>query len=297
LPAGIAANITQVFTGATGASGSTIAGPFDIQWRSFVNYNNPTPEDSTLPELRDGFGAFDQGRPFTHGLFRYFQQFTLENTTRPIEGLIVSTTDTPGIGLRNHTLPSIPSPYGYTWSEQILWLEPETVCANLNITFDYTMPPLGQSFVPDARLTDRGGFVDGLATDLPDINLNNTQDDPQLLLRSSVAARLTNVILARYLGDNSRRDFYLGKQYWLGNQSGFDNFTGAPAPNRVSLTVFGTGDPSSNYWSPKLPGILRGLFSSATNGSANSSTSANPVNIGECASRSSEDRYLILLQI
>lgn len=67
----------------------------------------------------------DHGKPRTQGRFQYYQQFLLENKTRAIEGLIVSTQETPGVGLRNHTVPPA-SEYGYTWKERILWLQPET---------------------------------------------------------------------------------------------------------------------------------------------------------------------------
>lgn len=73
----------------------------------------------------DGAAWLDHGRPRTQGRFRYYQQFLLENKTRAIEGLIVSTGETPGIGFRNHTLPPS-STEGYSWTEQILWLEPQT---------------------------------------------------------------------------------------------------------------------------------------------------------------------------
>lgn len=117
--ASIASNITDVFTSATDAGKSTVAGIFDIQYRSFINYNN-----QTKPGESENAEWIDKGRPRTQGQFRYYQQFLLENRTRPIEGLIVSTGDVPGIGFRNHTLPPS-SAYGYTWEEDILWLESE----------------------------------------------------------------------------------------------------------------------------------------------------------------------------
>lgn len=174
----VAANITNAFSSATEGEMSTVAGIADIQYRSYIDYNN-----QTRPEQDENTQWLDEGRPRTQGQFRYYQPFILDSKIQAIEGLIVSTAEKPGIGFWNHTLPPS-SESGYTWDEMILWLEPETACTNLNITFDFTMPaPYQLGGVPNARITDRGGLVN-LPSDYPILDLNNTQDNPKLLERS-----------------------------------------------------------------------------------------------------------------
>jgi hypothetical protein len=178
----IATNITEIFRGISTERKSTIPSALDIHYRSFINYNNQT-EPSESEDVR----WFDEGRPRTQGRFRYLQSFVLNNKDEAIEGLIISTTDRPGIGFRNHTLPS-DSTLGYTWSEELLWLEPETACTNLNITYEYTMPvPRDYKHetdsMPIGRLVDRGGIV-SLPTEYPLLEHEPTQDDVRLLSRS-----------------------------------------------------------------------------------------------------------------
>ncbi|KAK4501896.1 hypothetical protein PRZ48_007705 [Zasmidium cellare] len=248
----IASNITDAFTSATGKS--TVAGIFDIEYRSFINYNN-----QTEPGENENTQWIDKGRPRTQGQFRYFQQFLLENRTRPIEGLIVSTGDMPGIGFRNHTLPPS-SAYGYTWEEDILWLEPETACTNLNITYDYSIPaPDDFGATPNARITDRGGLVN-LPRDYPYLDLNDTQSNPQLLARSWKAAMLTNNFLRRYMNE-TREDSRMGKEYLIANYSKYNGSFGlsTPTPNKIEFSSFGSSNLEFNVWKPSLPGLLANL--------------------------------------
>jgi len=178
----IATNITDIFRSIPAEEKGTIASALDIHYRSFINYNN-----QTKPSESENVRWFDEGRPRTQGRFRYLQSFVLNNKDEAIEGLIVSTTDRPGIGLRNHTLPS-DSTLGYTWSEKLLWLEPETACTDLNITYEYTMAEPGNyehesDSMPIGRLVDRGGIV-GLPMEYPLPEHEPTQNDAQLLSRS-----------------------------------------------------------------------------------------------------------------
>jgi hypothetical protein len=174
----IATNITTVFDSISANQSTTIAGIFDIHYRSFVNHNN-----STRPADYENKRWFDAGRLRTLGRFRYFETFILNDNFDAIEGLIVSTKNNPGIGFRNHTLPPS-SVTGYTWTERILWLEPDTACTDLNLTLEYTIPspdaPVSEEI---AQLVDRGGLVD-LPLDYPKVDINNTQDDPKLQERS-----------------------------------------------------------------------------------------------------------------
>ena len=126
LSTSIASNITEVFTSATKHPGSTIASIFDIGHRFFANFNSDYMHNYTSNTT--AYGWVDHGQPRTQGQFRFSQDLIVDSQIQAIEGLIVSTLpDQPGIGFRNHTLPSSTA-LGYTWKEQILWLEPETKC-------------------------------------------------------------------------------------------------------------------------------------------------------------------------
>ena len=239
LSSAIAQNITVVFTSAS--SGGTVANVFDIEYRSFINYNN---------ETNPGPGKvwIDHGRPRTIGQFHYYQQFMLDSNMHAVDGLIVSTTSSPGIGFRNHTLPPS-SQFGYTWTEDILWLEPETACTDLNITLDYTIPAPNAVDAADARLTDRGGL-----TNLPDhlspLDLNNTQTDPQLFARSWLGAVLTNDVLAQYL-NATKANVHVGKEYFLEDIA---TSTFSPTPLQLAFSTFGSSINGSV--NTQLPGPL-----------------------------------------
>lgn len=157
-----------------GAIADTMANFFDIEFRTFYNYNN-----KTQPAPHEHKVWVDRGHPGTQGQFQYYQPFILNARREAVEGLIVSTLDTPGqtgIGFRNHALPPS-SEYGYIWREEMLWLEPETVCIDLNITLDYTIPsPYAAQYLDDyrSRIADRGGLANNPKDHLH-LNLTGTQ--------------------------------------------------------------------------------------------------------------------------
>ncbi|KAI5363196.1 hypothetical protein Slin14017_G068770 [Septoria linicola] len=244
-------DISNVFKSADNANGGAVANLFDIQYRSFLNYNNQTKPnpDSTHVWL-------DHGKPRTQGRFQYYQQFFLENRTRAIEGLIISTQDTPGIGLRNHTLPPA-SEYGYTWKERILWLKPVTQCTSLNLTYEYMIPPPdGQYYALNQSIVNRGGII-CLPELTPILDLNGTQSDPRYLNRAHAAAVLTNIFLAKYLKQN-RTILKLNTRYSLGDYQDPESFTtwdaSAPEPNRLYFSSFRPLDLAANTSNPSLPG-------------------------------------------
>ncbi|GIZ41400.1 hypothetical protein CKM354_000470500 [Cercospora kikuchii] len=255
LTTNIPENTTQVFSSADNDFGGTVANLFDIQYRSFINYNNQTePERDERPRW------VDAGQPRTQGKFQYYQQFLLENKTRAVEGLIVSTqTNLTGIGFRNHTLPPT-SEYGYSWSEYILWLEPETACTNLNVTYEYTIPAPGYQADNNINQTivDRGGFVDAPSTFTPP-ELNATQAAPKFLERSYVAAVGTNIFLGRYM-NITKRTAEMGKRYriedYLDNGTFISGLQNNPEPNHIALSAFGKYDYATNRSNPGLPGPL-----------------------------------------
>lgn len=81
----------------------------------------------------------------------------LHNTVEAVEGVIADSIDG-GIGYRNHTVPSN-LPYGGEWSEEILWIEPVTECADTNLTFEIHVGDYAGN-ITSLDLVDNGGFVD-----------------------------------------------------------------------------------------------------------------------------------------
>ena len=117
----------------------------------------------------------------------------LDSAIEPVEGLIVNTVQG-GIGFRNHTFPP-GFQFGATWEEDILFIEPETVCVDTNTTIDYTIALIngnGSTPITDLVLTDRGGFVN-IAHHFPTVDLSNPQANPDLYSRAYRAAWMTNI--------------------------------------------------------------------------------------------------------
>lgn len=68
----VPANITEVFSSVIGTHGSTLSGPWDIQYRQFSSET-------------------DYGITYSTGTFRVLDMLILHNKVEPVEGLIVNT--------------------------------------------------------------------------------------------------------------------------------------------------------------------------------------------------------------
>jgi hypothetical protein len=128
----------------------------------------------------------------------------LDEDIQLVEGLIVDM-KTGGIGFRNHTGPSSASIYGSTWQEDILFIEPETECVNLNWTIDFKVDYSHASFpIPnlmDPVITDRGGFSK-LQRPAPSLETSrNGQGDLGLADRAYTAAWLNNFLTLAYFNE------------------------------------------------------------------------------------------------
>lgn len=194
----------------SGAEHPTISSVFDIQWRKYK-----VGRDKRV----------NNGSDFLRGLYQTSQSLVLHDTIEPVEGLIVDTTDG-GIGFRNHTVPK-GLPYGATWSEDILFMQPITQCVDTNLTLDFTYDSLHHlSPIQDLVLTDRGGFVN-LHHHYPFLNLKYTQANPNLYERAHKAAWMNNVMTMYYFNltnstGNSSDIFlyinsYVGKAFRIGS--------------------------------------------------------------------------------
>jgi hypothetical protein len=121
----------------------SVSSIFDIQWRVQVNASDTYGELGWY--LKSGY--------------RQIGVLILDPTLQLVDGLIVDAKNG-GIGFRNHTVPVPVHEYGSTWTEDILFVEPETQCVDLNFTLDYHLSQINTDRLTprDVFLTDHGGF-------------------------------------------------------------------------------------------------------------------------------------------
>ena len=154
----------------------TVASFFDIQSRYYSLFSQ---------------AGVEYGAKYIVEAFRYLSNMVLNNAIEAVEGLIVDTV-TGGIALRNHTAPCGVS-LGAEWTEDLLWIEPETACVDTNISVEFQLPLSGFASMQPANisLVDNGGFAN-LVHEWPYIDMTNAQANPNLQGRSYRAAWLVN---------------------------------------------------------------------------------------------------------
>ncbi|KAI3009645.1 hypothetical protein CBS147346_1983 [Aspergillus niger] len=209
----------------SGNVSATVSSVFDVQWRSFRSSTQIVP------------GASPTGSVFSQGYYRQISQLILDEDLLAVEGLIVDS-KAGRIGFRNHTIPST-LPMGAEWTEDILFIEPETRCVDTNLTVDYNYDPQAQysSYSTDdiyntdlrnLALVDRGGFVN-LSHERYSIDASNFQEDAALYERAYNAAWRHNMLIMQYFnvttnGSDGRAPFAymhseMGKRFSLANMS------------------------------------------------------------------------------
>ncbi|PVH69081.1 hypothetical protein DL98DRAFT_182905 [Cadophora sp. DSE1049] len=255
--------------GATSFSPS-ISSIFDIQWRT---YRNAT-------ETSDAAGWSIQSA------YRQLSLLILDEGVKLVEGLLVDM-DAGGIGFRNHTAPQ-PSPvYGSTWTEDILFIQPETQCVSLNLTIDFQLPIIDSEEVKNPRLTDRGGFS-ALPRTSPSLDTTpNGQLNLNLKEKAYKAAWFNNILTLMYFNATdpdwtniSRIDVAEGAAFPITAfsqsakvQLGQDIVrSNTEFGNYLNLTNTASGNQSNGYTNPL--GINARNFSAITNICAGSSVSS-----------------------
>lgn len=187
-PYGYDVNVPQIlmdiYTSGTG-NNTTISNFFDIQYRQYSSVSNLD---------------FNNGSTYETGAFQFMETLVLNNAYLPVEGLIVHMING-GIGFRNHTFPP-GFQYNVVWTEDILFVEPETVCVDTNLTIDFTVSPSLTTINPSANiqnlvLVDRGVFVN-LDRTAPEVNVSNPQQNPDLFTRAYTGAWWNNYYAALY---------------------------------------------------------------------------------------------------
>jgi hypothetical protein len=212
-------------------------------------------------DFRYAVGSFDQ-----------FNTLFLDEGYQIVEGLIV---DTRGgrIGFRNHTVP-VASKFGATWTEDILFIEPQTECVNTNLTFEWTLPLNDSIGVKDLVLVDNGGF-ENINHTFPPYDSITAQEDPQLAYRAYRSAWFNNAYTALYYNVTNPGSSISGMKAF----SYINSNIGKQFPMIVSNTS-GTSDWSYKHFSVAALGdYIDGVPSSDFNGSVLNSTTGFDLNV------------------
>ena len=233
--------VVDTFQSGLETMADSVSSFFDIQWRSYtreqIDFNTSIPTDNftTYP-----VGSFSQ-----------VESLALIDEIRVVEGLIVDMING-GIGFRNHSAPPWHE-HGSSWSEDILFIEPVTHCADTNMTLDFEIPKerTGKlSNVANLVLTDRGGFTN-LITEWPDYTNEDPQADPQFEYRAWRAAWMVNAIsmttmnvttAANESDPNAPKAFEyiaseIGKEFPLHDEHGRTVPPMSFAPNAIALNA------------------------------------------------------------
>ena len=197
----------------------SVSSIFDIQWRSQF-------------KALDGYS--ESGWYLKSG-YRQVDILILDSTIQLVDGLIVDAKNG-GIGFRNHTAPATFHEYGTTWTEDILFIEPETQCVDLNITFDFELSQNNTSRLTPRKLAlvDHGGFS-ALPRTSPDLSIpknGNGQGHLDLRERAYKAAWANNFLTLAFFNatdpdaDNiTRLDVTPGMKFLAPDDDGSDNRT------------------------------------------------------------------------
>ncbi|KAE8367499.1 hypothetical protein BDV27DRAFT_154932 [Aspergillus caelatus] len=165
-------DLTYAFASGLPELSPTVSSIWDIEWRNYE-----------LTQRKD----YNKGSLYAVGSYRQAENRILSDRIEVAEGIIMDTKNG-GIGFRNHTLPPR-SKYGSTWTEDLLFVVPQTSCVNLNLTLDFKW----QSGPVNVTVTDRGGFVN-LHHQQPEHSIVQTQDNFDLHNKAYTAAWLTNAM-------------------------------------------------------------------------------------------------------
>ncbi|KAH7066203.1 hypothetical protein BKA63DRAFT_523950 [Paraphoma chrysanthemicola] len=189
-------NVVDVFQSGAAEIGPTVSSLFDIQWRSYIK--------STIDDIKrtNPGPSVDNGTARTVGTYQPLSSLVLSDDLVAVEGLIVDMKNG-GIGFRNHSAPTWRE-YGSTWTEDILFIVPETVCVDTNLTLDFQVPRtrteenLASSGVYKPEIVDHGGFVNINKT-YPAWKFTDTQANPELWYRAYRGAWLNNAYTMAYM--------------------------------------------------------------------------------------------------
>ncbi|KAL4893108.1 hypothetical protein BDV59DRAFT_202088 [Aspergillus ambiguus] len=174
-------NLTSAFDSGRERYNSSVSSIWDIQWRSYL-----TKRDQDV----------NNGSARITGVYRPLQMMILDDDVKLVEGNVVDARQG-GIGFRNHTVPRNPG-NGITWSEDLLWIQPENSCVDTNLTLDFTLGGTSDESIARLVLTDHGGFVD-VTHEYPYINYSNPQKELDVARHAYKGAALSNIWTMFYM--------------------------------------------------------------------------------------------------
>lgn len=188
--------VRDIYSSGTAHEKTTVSNYFDIEWRQWGVVQSNYKDNGSSSLVAD---------------YRPINSLILNDAIIPVEGLVVDMING-GVGFRNHTLPK-GQKHGATWTEDLLFIEPQSSCVNLNITLDFTVPSNASegtlNTLSEQNLVDRGGFY-ALNTTYPEYDHADAQNNPDLYGRAYKAAYLNNVFTMAYLNVTNTNDSTYG---------------------------------------------------------------------------------------
>lgn len=256
--------VIDVFQSGVRDLGETVSGPFDIQYRTYIK--------TTVDDRKRANGpSVDNGTARTVGMYQPLSSLVLSDAILPVEGLVVDM-KSGGIGFRNHSAPQF-RPFGSTWSEDLLFVVPDTVCVDTNITLDFQIAAtesearLGRTMYKP-ELVDRGGYIN-LNTTCPFWTYEDPQVNPNLYFRAYRGAWLQNAFSMIYMNVTSKTNASLGTKAFAYKNTAFGKSFPLYYPN-LETAIRTTAKPNSISFAPSW-----GYFLEGTEGKSNYSASLN----------------------
>lgn len=185
--------VTEAFQSGLSDMEASVSSIFDIESRY-----------TTSSQTIDRKNAINHGKGYPLSQLRPIRSLIADRGYQLVEGLVVDL-EAGGIGFRNHSAPPWQL-WGSEWTEDLLFIEPETQCVNLNLTLDYDVPTSANDpgGLENLVLTDQGGFAN-LPTNFSPLEGTTThsQSDPELVQRAFTAAWVNNLMSMIFLNITS----------------------------------------------------------------------------------------------
>ncbi|OAG38752.1 hypothetical protein AYO21_06947 [Fonsecaea monophora] len=182
----------------------TVANLLDIEFRAYNLVNN---------------WYVDNNASRAVGRLEVLPSMILNEGYHLVNGLIIDAFSG-GVGIRNHTVPG-GLELGATWTEDILWIVPETRCTNTNLSLHFSVNANASNSMSgdDGFLRDDGGFAN-IPASIPSPRWNDPDDKwkdvgatPQLKRSADILAWWNNQFVAQVLNitASERGDVYAGQ--------------------------------------------------------------------------------------
>ncbi|OQV00956.1 hypothetical protein CLAIMM_06385 [Cladophialophora immunda] len=191
----------EIFT--SGTRTGTVANPLDIQFRAYNLVNNMYVDNNATRAV---------------GRLEVLPSMILNPGYHLVNGLILDAVKG-GVGIRNHTVPG-GLELGATWTEDILWVLPETRCTNTNLSLHFSVNGNASNSMSgdDGYLRDDGGFSD-ISPEVPSPRWNDGSawkdlgSTPPLKRNADILAWWNNQFVAQVLNltSSEKGDVYTGQ--------------------------------------------------------------------------------------